>query len=428
MITKELIDYINTARAAGMTPIDMKATLQANGWIDTDIDEGLAAAGLNDLTATQPNSNSANMTPARDAQVKRNSNPHSHKILIIGVSIALLIAISAIAAGLIVAFPFFSAHTANSSGVLATSTPATATSTTTFSTPVTSTSSNPVSNNTKFSSSAPITSPKEAYLVIKAAEEQVKTYSDAQAFILKYYANGTTTLAEMQKNMSVMPAPQQFEMKGITVDKFSLAPAISDFASITESVKGNTATLTITTTKTIGETVITGETGMISMVLEGNQWKLINESWYNGSPQRPEMDFDVVFTKNEISSLLLTDPLGRKVVLDINKNNPYYVMDTQYYEGLCSAEDTEGDIGCDITFTKSAIFNSKGVAVTQPVGTYTLTVNGEGIYTLEIFAYAKDGSEEPTFIQYETATSGVSSTFHITFSESPGSAPIVVKL
>ncbi len=424
MITKELIDYINTARAAGMTPIDMKATLQANGWIDTDIDEGLAAAGLNDLTATQPNSNSANMTPARDAQVKRNSNPHSHKILIIGVSIALLIAISAIAGGLIVAFPFFSAHTATSSGVLATSTPATATSTTTFSTPVTSTSSNPVSNNTKFSSSAPITSPKEAYLVIKAAEEQVKTYSDAQAFILKYDVNGTTTLAEMQQKISAAPASQQAGIKSLVAEMFSFTPVISDFASITESVRGNTATLTITTTKTIGKT------GIIAMVLEGNQWKLGNESWYNGPPPGPEMNFSVGFHENvsNISSLILTDPLGRKAVFDINNPNG---LQNQYYGGACS--DILGDKGCYIAFspTYSGTFTSKGVAVittTQPVGTYTLTVNGNGNYTLEISAYAKDGSQEPTFTQNETATSGVSSTFRITFSESPGSAPIVVKL
>ncbi len=433
MVNQQLLDYIRQQLAAGVSKEEIIQSLITTGWQGQDINDAFAAIGSDiapsPTSVAQPNvvsgvqQNNPSQTPLETVAHK------GSKPLILGILIVLILVI----AGVVFAAPsirktiqtIFSssiASTTSSSGILATTTITTVAAT---STSVTSATTTLVSKTTQSSSTSTI-SPKEAYLIMRAAEEQIKTYSDVQAFILKYEANGKIKLAQLQQQISAVPVSERDGMENMLVSSITSMPSISEFSSITETVNGNEATLTITTTKVVGQT------GIITMALEGNQWKVSNESWYNGAPPGPSMEFSVEFNESSssIASLSLTDPLDRKVVFDVNSQN---VLSNPNYSGGCAS--ILGDEGCYIvfspTYTMEGMPSSKpGISVTtssQPEGTYTLTVKGEGNYKLIITTYAKDGSQEPTITQNETVTSGAGNTFLITFSASPGSTPKVIK-
>ena len=113
-----------------------------------------------------------------------------------------------------------------------------------------------------------VSSPKEAYLIMKAEENNIKSYEDEVAFILKYGSKAQIAKLEANKKQ-VESLPKSLRDQLATIGN---GPLVSEITTIQETVNGNTATLNIQTTKR-------GLTGVITLVLEDGTWKLESESW-----------------------------------------------------------------------------------------------------------------------------------------------------
>lgn len=111
-------------------------------------------------------------------------------------------------------------------------------------------------------------SPKETYLKMLSEENNIQTFADLQAFILKNKSE--TDVAKFQAGQSLLTEDQ----KNLLVAFYkALSPKSNEITTVQETIIGNIATLNISTTKP-------GLTGKITMVLENNQWKLQgSESW-----------------------------------------------------------------------------------------------------------------------------------------------------
>jgi len=118
-------------------------------------------------------------------------------------------------------------------------------------------------------------SPKETYLKIKPEGDKVKTFADMEAFVLKYGSKNQVTKME-QNREKILALPQSFRdsLASFMADDATLLDKITD---IQETIKGNTATLSISTVKP-------EVTGIVIMVLEGTLWKIDSESWKHGLP------------------------------------------------------------------------------------------------------------------------------------------------
>ncbi len=113
-----------------------------------------------------------------------------------------------------------------------------------------------------------ILGPKESYLKMKAEADNIKSYADFEAYVLKY--GSKEQVAQLIANKKQIEAlPQAFKDQIVALAK---GPLSSEITTIQETINGNTATLNVQTTKP-------GLTGVITLVLEDNLWKLELESW-----------------------------------------------------------------------------------------------------------------------------------------------------
>ncbi len=113
-----------------------------------------------------------------------------------------------------------------------------------------------------------ILGPKESYLKMKAEADNIKSYADFEAYVLKY--GSKEQVAQLIANKKQIEAlPQSFKDQIVALAK---GPLSSEITTIQETINGNTATLNVQTTKP-------GLTGVITLVLEDNLWKLELESW-----------------------------------------------------------------------------------------------------------------------------------------------------
>jgi len=115
-----------------------------------------------------------------------------------------------------------------------------------------------------------VLTPKESYLKMKAEADNIETYAELEAFILKYGTkNRIAELKPELEKVSTLPPSAQEQM---VTDWKSLSPSSTEITTIQEIINGNTATLNVQSTKP-------GLIGTVTLVLEDNQWKLWLEDW-----------------------------------------------------------------------------------------------------------------------------------------------------
>ncbi len=113
-----------------------------------------------------------------------------------------------------------------------------------------------------------ILTPKESYQKMKAEADNIKSYTDFEPYILKY--GSKEQIAKLEANQKQVNAlPQSFKDQVLALAK---GPSSSEITTIQETINGNVATLNVQTTKP-------GLKGVVTLVLENNQWKLELESW-----------------------------------------------------------------------------------------------------------------------------------------------------
>lgn len=115
-------------------------------------------------------------------------------------------------------------------------------------------------------------SPKETYLKIKPESDKIKTYNEMEALVLKYGSKNQVIKIE-QNHEKILALPQSVK-DGIISLTINDATSLDKITNVQETIKDNAATLNITTIKP-------EVTGIVSMVLEDNVWKIDSESWKN---------------------------------------------------------------------------------------------------------------------------------------------------
>ena len=243
MINQQMLDYIKQQMQQGVSQEQIKNSLTANGWQSQDIEEG-----FNKIAAT-PNLYST-------APVATSSGAWK---IIAGV----IIGVAVLGGGAYLASQtiFKSKEAPKISNEVSNQPPA--------ETAMPSQSPEQPAAQTPASEEKPqALGPKETWLKMKVEADNIKSYADLEAYTLKY--GSKDQIAKLTANKQQIDAlPQSFK------DQMALAaknPLSSEITTIQETINGNTATLNVQTTKS-------GLTGVVTLVLEGDQWKLKLESW-----------------------------------------------------------------------------------------------------------------------------------------------------
>lgn len=113
-----------------------------------------------------------------------------------------------------------------------------------------------------------VMSPKETYLKMRAEIDGVRNYSDFEAIALKY--GSQAQVAKIEANREKINAlPVSFKDQIVALAK---NPSSSEITNVQEIINGNTAALSVSSSKP-------GLKGTATFVLENSQWKLELESW-----------------------------------------------------------------------------------------------------------------------------------------------------
>jgi len=115
-------------------------------------------------------------------------------------------------------------------------------------------------------------SPKESYLIMEKDADNLKTFTDLEAYILKHgNKKAIAELGIIQKEIKDQPHlfNDQFFSEIIN---FTKGPLSNEITTIEEIINGNTAILNV-------QTIKPELTGVINLTLEDGQWKLEGKHW-----------------------------------------------------------------------------------------------------------------------------------------------------
>jgi hypothetical protein len=243
MINQQIIDYIKQQMQQGVSQEQIKNSLMANGWQLQDIEEN-----FNKITST---SNTYPSVPV----VTPNGN---WKNIVIAVIVVVVLGGGTYFASQTLSKPKESNKISNEIS----NQPPTET------VPPIQSTEESTAQIPKLEEKPQALGPKESWLKMKAEADNIKSYADLEVYTLKYGSKEQIAKLTASKQQ-IDSLSQSFKDQIVTMAK---GPLSSDITTIQETTNGNTATLNVQTSKS-------GLVGVITLVLQDNQWKLQLESW-----------------------------------------------------------------------------------------------------------------------------------------------------
>jgi|GEM_PF-6851697 len=234
MINRQLIDHIKGQIGQGVSPDAVRSSLISMGWKEKDLKEAFDSLSA---PAVPP-------SPDDKPQLKK-----SHVIILVAAFLFI---------GLVFVFkkPYVPKEEVVTPAVIEE---------VAVTAPV---SGVPESDTASTVEESPAMSPKDSYMKMKLESDDIKSWSDFEAYVAKYGSKERLAdLASKKSQLDSLPSAVKDQLA-----LFAKIPPSNEIVNIKESIKGNVATLNVQTIKST-------YSGVVTMMLEDGRWKLSLEAW-----------------------------------------------------------------------------------------------------------------------------------------------------